>query len=337
MGEVKVLRTVDPYGLKPEEVPPMLLLHHYIREPERFRHAAVFQGRFAWDPLKAIGPYLEQLEPQVPSRAREAVAAAQPVSLRNGELQGRIVVEEGAEIEPFVLLRAVEGAIYIGPRARIRAFTRIEAKGGDLYLLEETVIGMGCDIEGFGAIGCGSTLVDTTLRGKVLIGEETKLTKAVVLGPSCVGNHCELRPGAFLRENSLLGDFVEFRSESKNSILLDGLRERGNDTAAAHYSYIGDSIIGRGVNFGAGTKTSNLKVDRSPVSVVVEGVRYPTGLRKFGAVVGDLTQTGCLAVFDPGALVGPETLVYPGAALRGYYPPRSIVKVRQVQEIVERR
>ena len=83
-------------------------------------------------------------------------------------------------------------------------------------------------------------------------------------------------------------------------------------------------------------KTSNLKGDRSVIQVMVDGVSYTTGRRKLGAVVGGLTQFGCLTVLDPGALVGPETLVYPGAVLRGYYPPRSIVKVRQTQEVVDR-
>ncbi|HIE52233.1 MAG TPA: hypothetical protein EYP85_10780 [Armatimonadetes bacterium] len=335
MPQVKATQTVDPYQLNPEEVPEELLLSHYLAETEKFRHAGVFKGPLAWDTLDNIGPYLESLEPSVDAELRRAMAEPRNVCECGGNIVGNVLIEEGADIEPFVIIRATEGGVYVGKNVKIRAFTRIEAVGGVWYLEEGVVLEAGCDLWGYGLIGAGSVLTDSVLRGKIHLGEENHLLKAYLLGPTVVGNHCELRPGAFLRENSLFGDHIEFRSESKNSVVMDGFSDKA--TAAAHYAYIGDSILGRGVNFGAGTKTSNLKVDRSPVNVIVNGVKYVTGRKKFGAVVGDEVETGCLTVFDPGALVGPRTLTYPGTALRGYYPPNSIIKLRQTHEIVERR
>jgi len=334
MSQLKATQTVDPYQLKSEEIPEELRLGYYLAETEKFRHAGVFKGLFAWDTLDNINPYLEALEPPVCAELQQAMAEPRDVYERGGAIVGNVLIEEGADIEPFVIIRATEGGVYVGKNAKIRAFTRIEAVGGVWYL-EGAVLEAGSDLCGYGVIGSGSVLTDSVLRGKIHLGEENHLLKAYLLGPTVVGNHCELRPGTFLRQNSLFGDHIEFRSESKNSVLMDGLSDKA--TAAGHYAYIGDSILGSGVNFGAGTKTSNLKIDRSPVTIIVNGVKYVTRRKKFGAIVGDGVETGCLTVFDPGAMVGPRTLTYPGTALRGYYPPNSIIKLRQTHETVERR
>jgi NDP-sugar pyrophosphorylase family protein len=100
-----------------------------------------------------------------------------------------------------------------------------------------------------------------------------------------------------------------------------------DDAKAGHFAYIGDSILGNSTNLGAGTKLANLKIIDSPVSVTIDGKKYDTGLRKFGAIIGDSTETGCNSVTNPGTLLGRRCLVYPAVSVRGgYYPNRSVVQ-----------
>ena len=106
----------------------------------------------------------------------------------------------------------------------------------------------------------------------------------------------------------------------KNSIMLDGAK-------AGHFAYIGDSILGRDVNLGAGTKLANLKMIPGMVMVAVKGRRYDTGRRKLGAILGDRTETGCNSVTAPGTLMGPGSIVYAGVSVPGgYYPENSRVR-----------
>ena len=128
-------------------------------------------------------------------------------------------------------------------------------------------------------------------------------------------------------------------SEIKHSIML-------NDAGAPHFSYVGDIILGARVNLGAGTKLSNLTLvsqkdsitgKRPTLNITIDGDTFDTRLTKMGAIMGDDSQSGCNAVLNPGCLVGPRTLIYSNVSLRkGYYPPDSIVKLRQSIEIVTR-
>jgi bifunctional N-acetylglucosamine-1-phosphate-uridyltransferase/glucosamine-1-phosphate-acetyltransferase GlmU-like protein len=119
------------------------------------------------------------------------------------------------------------------------------------------------------------------------------------------------------------------------------------DTAQApHFAYVGDSILGRGVNLGAGTKLSNVPVvsakdaetgKRPSIKIVVDGVEYDTGLPKFGAIVGDGTQIGCNTVTNPGCLIGKNTLVYASVSLmKGLYPGNQIIKLKQELTVTPR-
>jgi bifunctional N-acetylglucosamine-1-phosphate-uridyltransferase/glucosamine-1-phosphate-acetyltransferase GlmU-like protein len=119
---------------------------------------------------------------------------------------------------------------------------------------------------------------------------------------------------------------VGHTSELKSAILL-------NHSGAPHFNYVGDSILGNRVNLGAGTKLSNLKIIKGNVKVKVEETVYDSGLRKFGAILGDDVQTGCNSVLNPGTLLGRGSMVYPNATVTGYVPPQSIVKLRQSLEI----
>ncbi len=144
---------------------------------------------------------------------------------------------------------------------------------------------------------------------------------AVVKSPTYIGANTQVRQGAYVRGNVLVGDdcVVGHTTEVKSAILLDGAH-------AAHFAYVGDSILGRNVNLGAGTKLANVKLSRAAVTVKVAGQTYDTGLRKLGAILGDRVQIGCNAVLNPGTLVGPGCLVYALASLRGYYPANTMIK-----------
>jgi NDP-sugar pyrophosphorylase family protein len=154
---------------------------------------------------------------------------------------------------------------------------------------------------------------------------------AFITGPTIIGPGTVVRHGAYVRGTVLTGRrcVIGHASEVKSSILLDGAK-------APHFAYVGDSILGRDVNLGAGTKLSNLKVIGKTVTVTVGDRTIDTGLRKFGAVMGDGSETGCNAVLSPGALLGKGCIAYPCMHVRGYHPARSILKLRQGEEVVRR-
>ncbi len=154
---------------------------------------------------------------------------------------------------------------------------------------------------------------------------------AVLVGPAVIGPGVTIRTGAYVRENVVLagGSLVGAHSEVKGSILLPGAK-------APHQAYVGDSILGRDVNLGAGTICSNVKNVGREVSFRHGGEVVHTGLRKLGAVLGDGCKTGCNTVLNPGVLMGPRSVTYPNATLRsGYVPPDTMVKVRQDQRVTQ--
>jgi NDP-sugar pyrophosphorylase family protein len=154
---------------------------------------------------------------------------------------------------------------------------------------------------------------------------------AVIIGPAIVEEGAEIRTGAYVRQNVLLsrGSLVGAHSEVKGSILLPGAK-------APHQAYVGDSILGRNVNLGAGTICSNVKNVGREVSFSAGGETFHTGLRKFGAILGDGCKTGCNTVLNPGVLMGPGSVTYTNASIRsGFYPAGTLVKVRQTQQITE--
>ena len=157
---------------------------------------------------------------------------------------------------------------------------------------------------------------------KIIIGPGTIIEPgAFIKGPVIIGNHSEIRQGAYIRGDCIVGNrcVVGHTTEMKGSILLDGAK-------AAHFAYLGDSILGKDVNLGAGTKLANLKMIPGSIMVAVEKKRYDTGRRKLGAILGDHTETGCNSVTSPGTLMGPSSIVYSGvSAPSGYYPSRTII------------
>ncbi len=177
---------------------------------------------------------------------------------------------------------------------------------------------------------------------RIAIGRGARIHPGVVLeGPLYVGEDVEIRPGAYVRGGVWIGDgcVVGASTEIKRAILLPGAR-------APHLNYVGDSILGAGVNLGAGTILSNFRHDGrevrigsagSPRGPAAAAAAIPSGRRKLGAVLGDGVLTGCNCVLHPGVVVGRETHLYPGVQLRsGVYPERSVVKLRQELEVAPR-
>jgi NDP-sugar pyrophosphorylase family protein len=135
---------------------------------------------------------------------------------------------------------------------------------------------------------------------------------------------------AYLRQNVIIGDNCIFRGEAKNSLMMD-------NSAAAHWPYMGDSIIGSNVNLGARTTLSNLKVKPSNVKLKIEGEIYDTGLSKLGAIMGDKVSTGCHAETNPGTLIGPDVMIYPTATIGpGLFKANHIIKYKPGIDVVKK-
>ena len=167
----------------------------------------------------------------------------------------------------------------------------------------------------------------------VFIGEGTVVEDgAMIKGPAIIGKNCKIRHSAYIRENVIIGDgcVVGNSSELKNSLLFNGAQ-------APHYNYIGDSILGHRAHLGAGVKISNVKLFPGNIEVEVDGVPFDTGLRKFGALLGDGAEAGCNAVLNPGSILGRGAIVYPNVFWRGILPANMIAKNKAEIEVVVKR
>src|SRR5580693_2959850 len=167
----------------------------------------------------------------------------------------------------------------------------------------------------------------------VSIGEGTVLEDGVmIVGPAVIGRNCQIRHNAYIRQNVLIGDdcVVGNATEVKNSILF-------NKAQAPHFNYVGDSILGFKAHLGAGVKISNFKVFPGNITVEIDGQSFDTGLRKFGALLGDECEVGCNAVLSPGSIIGRRSVIYPNVTWRGVLAPRRIVKNKAAQEIIPRK
>lgn len=145
-----------------------------------------------------------------------------------------------------------------------------------------------------------------------------------IAGPCIIGENTEVRPGAFIRGNALVGNdcVVGNSTELKNVILF-------NHVQVPHYNYVGDSILGFYSHMGAGSITSNVKADKTLVHVKGEGFDIDTGLKKFGAMLGDHVEIGCNSVLNPGSVICKDSNVYPVSMVRGVVPPHSIYKDKE--------
>ncbi len=168
------------------------------------------------------------------------------------------------------------------------------------------------------------------LGGGVFVAKSARVaSSASISGPCIIDEEAEIRHCAFIRGNAIVGKdaVVGNSTELKNVILFDGVQ-------VPHYNYVGDSILGYKAHLGAGAITSNVKSDKTNVSITLNGERYNTNLKKFGAILGDCVEVGCGTVLNPGTVVGKNTNIYPLSMVRGYVPENSIYKNRG--EVVEK-
>ena len=167
-------------------------------------------------------------------------------------------------------------------------------------------------------------------------GENVWIAKSAVIypnnyiaGPCIIGENTEVRPGAFIRGNTIVGNscVVGNSTELKNVILFDCVQ-------VPHFNYVGDSVFGYKAHTGAGAITSNVKQDKSNVNVKINELLLESGLKKFGAMLGDNVEVGCNTVMNPGTVVGKNSRIYPLSMLRGFVPQNSIYKNNgEIQEI----
>lgn len=171
------------------------------------------------------------------------------------------------------------------------------------------------------------------ISGAVFVGRGTVIEQgAMIKGPAWIGENCEIRSGCYIRENVIVGNGAVLGNscEFKNSILFDGAQ-------VPHFNYVGDSIIGYKGHLGAGVILSNVKLDRSEITVSGARGIIPTGLKKFGAIIGDRAEIGCNSVLSPGSIIGRDSILYPGSLWRGTAPESSVIKQTQTFDISPRR
>lgn len=181
-------------------------------------------------------------------------------------------------------------------------------------------------------ISLGKTLDKNEYEEKgenIWIAKSAKVAPtAYIAGPAIIGKNAEIRHCAFIRGKAIVGEgaVVGNSTELKNVILF-------NKVQVPHYNYVGDSILGYKSHMGAGSITSNVKSDKKLVIVKNGKEQIETGLKKFGAMLGDEVEVGCGSVLNPGTVVGKHTNIYPLSSIRGVVPEHSIYKNQN--EIVE--
>lgn len=178
---------------------------------------------------------------------------------------------------------------------------------------------------------------------EIFIGAGTRLEpSAIIKGPAVIGENCDIRQGAYVRGNVFAdeGCVIGHSTEVKNSILMAHCE-------AGHFNYIGDSIVGRHVNMGAGSRLANLQFRSAdekekgfihPIQIPLEKEDLKTGMEKLGSILGDHAELGCNAVLCPGTLIGKRGWVYPNLMVpKGYYPPDSVLTPKDRKpRIIER-
>lgn len=158
----------------------------------------------------------------------------------------------------------------------------------------------------------------------------TVALSAFISGPCIIDEYAEIRHCAFIRGNAIVGKncVVGNSTELKNVILFDSVQ-------VPHYNYVGDSVLGFRSHMGAGAITSNVKSDKTLVTIKSGNEKIETGLKKFGAMLGDCVEIGCGTVLNPGTVVGKNTNIYPLCSVRGFVPGGSIYK--SADQIITRR
>lgn len=210
-----------------------------------------------------------------------------------------------------------------------------ECKIINLYNLEETIAKEFLEkytypweaLEGIGAyileLGKSLPKEDYNQIGEnVWIHKSAKVYNSAYIGENCIiGEGAEIRHCSFIRKNAIIGKntVVGNSTELKNVILF-------NNSQVPHYNYVGDSILGYKAHMGAGSIISNLKSDKTLITIKNGKEKIETGIRKIGAMLGDNVEVGCGSVLNPGTIVGKNTNIYPLSSVRGVIPKNSIYK-----------
>ena len=252
-------------------------------------HAALFHGcSHVWQALSGLKDYVR------------SQLAQDGLTLPKGSgvpLSGHLIVHAG---------RILEGDQW-------------EISSGSIAKGELKVEGRDGLLQGASVIMAGAVLMGDGIR----IGEGVLVEPgALIKGPALIGDCSEIRQAAYLRGYCVLGRrcVAGHATEVKHSVFLD-------DAKAGHFAYLGDSILGSDVNLGAGTKCANLRFLPGNVMVATDTGRVDSGLRKFGAILGDRVQTGCNSVTSPGTVLGPDSLLMPNAtAASGVHPAKSLLR-----------
>jgi carbonic anhydrase/acetyltransferase-like protein (isoleucine patch superfamily) len=253
-------------------------------------HAGLFEGlTYVWEALALIEPY---------TRRAVELAGANAAALRaEGDLLPRtVVIHRGRVIQ--------DG---------------FELMGGDPTKGKLRVRLEGQEVNDASVVHAGAVFMDDLIH--IAPGAVIE-PGALIKGPSFIGPGSEVRQGAYLRGGCLIGAgcVVGHTTEVKNSAMLDGAK-------AGHFAYLGDSILGREVNLGAGTKLANLKIIDRPFRIKVGETVHMIERRKFGAIMGDGCETGCNSVTNPGTVLGRRSLVAPCKSVpSGFHPPRSVIR-----------
>ena len=203
--------------------------------------------------------------------------------------------------------------------------------GKDLFLKKEYPWEVLKDIKDY-ILSLGETLGDNFIKIKedIWISKTAKVAETALLcGPLIIDEGAEIRQGAFIRGSVIIGKnaVVGNSTELKNCILFDNVQ-------VPHYNYIGDSVLGYKAHFGAGALTSNVKSDKTLITVKGNSINIPTDLKKFGAMVGDNVEIGCHTVLCPGTIIGKNTNIYPLSMVRGIIGGNLIYKDKE--NIVEK-
>ena len=180
--------------------------------------------------------------------------------------------------------------------------------------------------------GPGTILPGAYVGAEVYLGEGTVVEPgAVIKGPAWIGGDCQIRSGCYIRENVIVGNGAVLGNscEFKNCVIFDKCE-------VPHFNYVGDSILGYKAHLGAGVILSNVRLDRGEVTVRTEAEFIATGLRKFGAIIGDYAEIGCNSCINPGSIIGRRSVIYPLSNFSGVLPADSLLKTRQSQVVVPR-
>lgn len=254
-----------------------------------FAHASIFVDQApVWTALTRLKPYMDALS--YPEFAGEPLVEGKPLADTLILYQGKLLSTEGLEIE-----------------------------FGDATKGKLKVLRAGEELVGASVLMAGAVFVGR----RFLIGSGVLVESGAMLkSPIVIGEQTEVRQGAYLRGYCLVGRrcVVGHVTEVKSTVFLD-------DAKAGHFAYLGDSILGNQVNLGAGTKMANLRFMGGEVPVrTPEGI-VASGLKKFGAILGDYVQTGCNSVTNPGALLGRKSMVFPNTTVAsGYHAHGSIIR-----------